>query len=215
MRRRFLVEPDAASSEPFRTLRLAVETRAGTQGSKRLLFTSPRAGDGSSTVAANYAIVAALVQRPVLLIDADMRNPSLHEMFEVPREPGLVDALRDRLELWQVCHEFPALGGLQLLTAGSPIPSPGDVVASAAMGELLRRAQSEYEAVVIDSPPMLLAADASGLASHPDTDVVMVVSRSGRRRQAASALRKLALTEASVLGVVVNRYGARNADLYY
>jgi capsular exopolysaccharide synthesis family protein len=213
--RRFLVEPYAASAEPFRTLRLAVEARAGTKGPKRLLFTSPRTGDGSSTVAANYAVVAALVHRPVLLIDADMRAPSLHEMFEVPREPGLVDVLRENLDISQVSHQFPALGGLHLLTAGSPLPSPGDVVASAAMGALLQRAQSEYEAVVIDSPPMLLAADAAGLASHLDTDVVVVVSRAGRRRQAVSALRKLALTDASVLGLVVNRHGAPYADLYY
>jgi Mrp family chromosome partitioning ATPase len=150
----------------------------------------------------------------VLLIDADMRNPSLHELFGVPREPGLVDVLRDQLDLWDVTHEFTSLGGLHLLTAGSPLAHPGDVAASPAMGQLLSRAQSDYEAIVMDSPPVSLAADASSLASHPGTDVVMVVNRSSKRRKVANAVRSLALTEANLLGIVVNREGANAAEQY-
>jgi Mrp family chromosome partitioning ATPase len=163
-------------------------------------------------MSANYALVAAHVQRPVLLIDADMRNPSLHAGFDLPRAPGLVDVLRDRLDLWRVTHTFPSLGGLHVMTAGSPLPRPGDVAASLAMGELLERAYDECEAVVLDSPPVLLAADASGLASHGNTDVVMVVNRTGKRRHLVSALQKLAVTEANVLGLVVNREGALIED---
>jgi protein-tyrosine kinase len=158
--------------------------------------------------------VAAFIEKPVLLIDADMRNPSLHEMFDRPRSPGLVEALRDRLDPWQVTHTFPALGGLHLMTAGSPLARSGDVAASPAMDELLQKAFQEWESVVIDSPPALVAADASGLASHPGTAVVMVVNGSGKRRHLASALRKLVLMEASVLGLVVNQERALTADLY-
>ena len=212
MTRRALIEPQSRSSEPFRTLRLAVEARSGTQGSKVLVFTSARLGDGTSTVAANYAVVAALVHRPVLLIDADLRRPTLHEVFGVPREPGLVDVLRDRRDLSEVVHEFSTLGRLQLLTAGSPLALPGDVAASPAMGHLLTQVQAEYEAVVMDSPPVLIAADASSLASHPGTDVVMVVNRSAKKRQVVRALHSLALTEARLLGVVLNREGMQAAD---
>jgi capsular exopolysaccharide synthesis family protein len=215
MRSRFLVEPNAPSSEPFRTLRLAVEARLGPRRSRGLIVASPRARDGRSTLAANYAVVAALVQKPVLLLDADMRNPTLHGLFGVQRTPGLVDALRDRLDLGEVVHQFPALGGLHLLTAGSPLPRPGDIAASPAMGALLERAHATYEAVVIDSPPVLMSADASGLASHAGTDVILVVNRAGKRRHVASALRRLALTEASVLGLVVNREGTLATDLAY
>ena len=212
MKRGFLVEPNSSSAEPFRALRLAIETRPGSRTTKGLVFTSPRRMDGRSTIAANYAAVAALVQRPVLLIDADMRNPSLHELFDRPRTPGLVDVLRDELDLGQVVHTFPSLGGLQVLTAGSPLSSPGDLAASPAMGELLGRAYEEYETVVLDSSAALSAADASGLASHPGTDVVMVVNQAGKRRQLVSALRRLTLIEANVLGLVVNREGTLAAD---
>jgi capsular exopolysaccharide synthesis family protein len=211
---RFLVEPDSASAEPLRALRLAIEARVGSPETKGLVFTSPRPGEGRSTISANYALVAAHVQRPVLLVDADMRSPSLHAMFELPQSPGLVEVLRDRLDPWQVTHTFPSLGGLHVMTAGSSLARPGDVAASPAMGELLERMYEDCEAVVLDSPPVLSAADASGLASHAGTDVVMVVNRSGKRRHLASALRRLALTEANVLGLVVNREGALVGDRY-
>jgi protein-tyrosine kinase len=210
----FLVEPDSASAESFRTLRLALEARLRATKTKGLVFTSPRPREGRSTIAANYAVVAAFVQRPVLLIDADMRNPRLHEMFDCPRSPGLVDALRTGVDPWQVTHTFPTLGGLHVMTAGSPLARTGDVAASPAMEELLQKAFEEWESVVIDSPPTLVAADASGLASHPGAAIVMVVHRSGKRRHLVGALRKLALTEASVLGLVVNHERTPIADLY-
>ena len=214
MKDRNLVEPDSAFAEPFRTLRLAVEARLGASDTKGLVFTSPRARDGKSTLAANYAIVAAFVQRPVLLIDADMRKPRLHEIFDRPRAPGLVDALRERLDLSEVVHTFPSLGGLHVLTAGSSLARPGDVAASVAMGTLLARAYEEYEAVVLDTPPVHSAADASSLASQPSTAVVMVVKRSARRRPLVTALRKVALPDVNVLGVVVNEAGSIAPALY-
>jgi Mrp family chromosome partitioning ATPase len=202
---RSLVEPDSASAEPLRVLRLAIEARISSSETKGLVFTSPRAGDGRSTLAANYALVAAHVQRPVLLIDADMRKPSLHTMFDLPLSPGLVDVLRDRLEPWQVTHTLPSLGGLHVMTAGSSLARPGDVAASPVMAELLERMYEECETVVLDSPPALTAADATGLASHRRTEVVMVVRGSGKRRQLVSALRRMAVTEAHVVGLVINR----------
>jgi polysaccharide biosynthesis transport protein len=203
--RRFLVEPDSASAEPLRALRLAIEARTGSGGTKGLVFTSPRPGDGRSTIAANYALVAAHVQRPVLLIDADLRKPNLHTMFDLPLSPGLMDVLRDRLDPWQVTHALPALGGLHVMTAGSVLASPGDVAASPVMAELLETVYEECEAVALDSPPALTAADAASLASHRGTDVVMVVKRSGKRRHVVSALRRMAVTEANVVGLVINR----------
>jgi len=203
--RRFLVEPDSASAEPLRTLRLAIEARIGVGDTKGLVFTSPRPGDGRSTIAANYALVAAHVQRPVLLIDADMRKPSVHTMFDLPLSPGLVDVLRDQLDPWEVTHALPSLGGLHVMTAGSTLASPGDVAASPVMAELLETVYQDCEAVALDSPAALTAADAASLASHRGTDVVMVVRRSGKRRHVESALRRMAVTEASVVGLVINR----------
>ena len=205
--RRYFVDPGSPSSEPFRALRLAIELRPDARRGSAIIFTSPQQGDGKSTVTANYARVASLTQSRVRLIDADLRNPSLHKFFAMPRSPGLVELLRDRLELSEVTHRVPGFGNLHLLTSGSSVPRPGDVAESRPMAELLERAQDEYDVVVIDSPPVLMAADATGLAAHARTDVIVVVRRSGKRRPLMKALRKLDLIGANVLGLVLNREG--------
>jgi Mrp family chromosome partitioning ATPase len=91
------------------------------------------------------------------------------------------------------------------MTAGSALARPGDVAASPAMAELLETVYEDCEAVVLDSPAALTAADAASLASHRGTGVVMVVSRSAKRRHLVGALRRMAVTEANVVGLVINR----------
>ncbi len=205
-RRKYLVDPQSASSEPFRTLRLAIDLRPDARTGKAIVFTSPGPGDGKSTVAANYALVAAAQSR-VLLIDADLRGPRLHDFFQVPRSPGIVELLRDGGELDDVRHSFPAFGDLELLTAGSSIQRTGGLIASQPMVRLLEEARRNYDLVVIDSQPILAGADAPALASHHGTDVVVVLRASARRRPLMKALRELHLIEANVLGLVLNREG--------
>jgi tyrosine-protein kinase Etk/Wzc len=209
-----LVAPNQTSAEPFRVLRLSIEARLGRSHSNAILFTSPRPRDGKSTIAANFALVTALRQTPVLLIDCDLRNPTLDQLFGLPRSPGVAEALRDGLEVREVAHEFPSFGPLTVVTAGAPLPRPADIAASPAMADFIFRAREEYEVVVIDSPPTLIAADASSLAAHPGVEVVMVIKPTSRRRHVISALRKLALTEARVLGLVVNREGSLASYTY-
>src|SRR5207248_1795291 len=118
---------------------------------------------------------------------------------------GLVDVRPERVGPSHGTHTRPSLGGRHGMTAGSALTRPGDVAASSAMAELLQTVYADCETVALDSPAALTAADAASLASHRGTDVVMVVNRSGKRRHLVSALRRMAVTEANVLGLVVNR----------
>jgi capsular exopolysaccharide synthesis family protein len=210
-----LIDPNHHFSEPFRTLRLAIELRPEASSRGVLIFTSPQAGDGKSTVAANYALVAALALDRVLLVDADLRNPSLHEYFEVPRAPGLVEALRDDRSLEDVARRSRVDSGVELVTAGAPLARPGDVGASEKMGELIAQARETYDLLVFDTPPLSAAADAAGLSAHPGTEVAVVVDRNGKRRPLMQALRQLDLVGANVLGLVVNRDGRMTTYTYY
>lgn len=203
-----LIDPVSASAEPFRVLRLAIELRPDVRRRNALVVTSARQGDGKSIVAANYALVCALTNSRVLLIDGDLRNPAQHKIFGVPRSPGLVDLFRDRLSLGAVTHSIASSPGtLDVLPAGSAMPRVGDIPASPQMASLLEEAGRQYDIVVVDSSPVLGAADAAALASHAGTDTVVVVPRTGRRRHLVHALRRLELTDANVLGLVVNREG--------
>jgi Mrp family chromosome partitioning ATPase len=141
----------------------------------------------------------------VLLIDANMRDPSIHELLGLPWSPGLTDVLQDASSLDHAVRPVPEFGSLHVLTAGTPVSRPADLAASPAMADLLQTAFGWYDTVVLDSPPVLNSADASALASHPGTGLIMVVNRASSRRPVVVGLRRLARAETKVLGIVVNR----------
>jgi capsular exopolysaccharide synthesis family protein len=206
-RRAGLVDPGSPSAEPFRSLRLALQLRRDQGSPKAVLFTSAEPGEGKSTIAANYALISSLSVNNVLLIDGDLRKPMIHELFGLPRSPGLVEILAAGSDVHDATISIPTLGRLDVLPAGRPVPRSGDVASSTRMGELLQQAAESYSLIVIDSPPVLSAADAAGLASHAGVEVVVVLKRAGRRRTIRQALRKLELIDAEVAGVVLNREG--------
>ena len=209
-----LVDPGSPSAEPFRTLRLALQLPSVERPGNVLLMTSAEPGEGKSTLAANYAVVSAVGLRNVLLIDADLRRPSLHEFFGLPRSPGLVDLAVSNGHLNEITRKVTGFGTLDLLTAGSPVRRAGDLTASARMAAILEEAAQTYSLVVIDSPPLLSAADAAGIASLPNVAVLLVVGNGARRRQVRSALRKLELIDANVSGAVMNKDGRLSAYGY-
>jgi ATPases involved in chromosome partitioning len=209
-----LVDPGAPSSEPFRALRLALQLPSVEHQSNVLLMTSAEPGEGKSTLAANYALVSAIGFRNVLLIDADLRKPCLHDFFGMPRSPGLVDLAASNGHLKEFTRPVPNFGTLDLLTAGSAIRRSSDLTSSARMAAILDEAAQKYSLVVIDSPPLLSAADAAGISSLPGVSVILVVGNGARRRLVRKALRKLELIEAHVAGAVMNREGRLSAYDY-
>jgi succinoglycan biosynthesis transport protein ExoP len=212
--KRRLVDPGAPSSEPFRALRLALQLPDVEHQNNILLMTSAEPGEGKSTLAANYAVVSAIGFRNVLLIDADLRRPSLHEFFGLPRSPGLVDLAASNGHLKEFTRPLPQFGTLDLLTAGSAIRRSGDLTSSARMAAILEEAAQKYSLVVVDSPPLLSAADAAGISSLPGVSVILVAGNNSRRRLVRRALRKLELVDAHVAGAVMNREGRLSAYGY-
>lgn len=205
--KRGLVDPSQPSAEPFRNLRLALELRRDTRRGNVVVFTSANPGEGKSTVAANYALIAALNQQRVLLIDGDLRHPALHETFRVPRAPGVVDVLGGE-PISAATRRVRSLGQLDLLPAGRAVPGVGDLMSSTRMHEFVESMAANYGLVVIDTPPVLNVSDAASVATHADADVVLVVDRRGRRRAVTRALRELELVGANVVGIVLNHEGS-------
>ena len=202
-----LVEPVEPSAEPFRTLRVALELIPDARRGNLMLFTSADQGEGKSTTAANYALVSAVNDRRVLLIDADLRHPNIHEVFGIPQAPGLTEVIYSRLEFHAMTRAIRGVPGLHILTAGMPVPRAGDITGSSAVRDLLTMASEEYDIVAIDSPPVLVGADATHIAAHPAANVVFVVTREQKTRRVNRAINKLELVGANILGFVVNREG--------
>lgn len=205
---RGLIDIRTTSAEPFRSLRLAIDLRPRSGVKKPVVVTSSQQGEGKSTVAANYALVAAQNERRVLLVDADLRRPSQHLLFGLPPAPGLSDVVASSTTYQETLHQVQkAPGVLHVLTAGTTLPNPGDVVGSQTMAHLLDQAASDYDLVIVDTPPML-AADAATIASHSGADVVFVIGKGTKRRKVARAMRSLELVGVNLLGFVMNREGS-------
>lgn len=215
-RRRGPITPTESTAEPFRTLRVSLEMRPEVRRGNVLLVTSSEPGEGKSTVAANYAFASAASKRRVLLLDADLRHPTQHEIFGLPRSPGLTEVIGGRLDRTAApaANNITMKPGLQVITAGRPIPRAGDIMGSNLVRDLISWASATYDTVVVDSPPVLAAADAANLAAHPAVDVAFVVASTQRSRRVDRGLAKLTLVNANVLGFVLNREG-RLADYGY
>jgi succinoglycan biosynthesis transport protein ExoP len=205
--RRGIVDPSDPSAEPFRALRLSLELHNSRRQGSVIVFTSANPGEGKSTIAANYAVVAAINHPSVLLVDADLRNPSMHEIFGAPRSPGLVEVVLGEAPSG-FAHRAMGLGNLDVLTAGARVLSSGDFMSSKQMREFVEGAAASHDLVVVDTPPILSAADAPTLATAVGADVVLVVDKTSRRRAVIHALRELELVRANVVGLVVNHEGS-------
>jgi capsular exopolysaccharide synthesis family protein len=216
-----LIDVHEPSGEPFRTLRLALDLRPRAADTRTIIITSADPSEGKSTIAANFALMSAVDDKSVLLIDADLRKPSQHELFGVSRAPGITDVIAGRAEFSAATHRMTLSAStspsrrFDLLTAGTALPNAGDVVSSSPMISLLQAISRTYDIVVVDSPPVLAATDSASLAARTGADVVFVVSHRGRKRHVQRAIDKLDLVGANVVGFVLNREGRLSDYGYY
>jgi capsular exopolysaccharide synthesis family protein len=189
----------------------------GTNGKtpRVLVLSSAMPKEGKSTVASNLAIALAEVGRRVLLIDADMRKPRMHEIFELSNETGLVDLLKDGAMQAGAVQET-TVPGLWVLTSGKPSAAAGILLFSQGMPRLLETFREEFGTIVIDTPPMLQMPDARVIGRVADG--VILVTRAGvtTRDTALAAKQRFSEDGTRVLGTILNDWNPkRNAGGYY
>lgn len=213
---RLLVEkPQSAIAECFRALRTALHFAAGENDYRVLLFTSAIPGEGKSFCAINYAVALAQQNYRTLLIDADLRLPSIGKVFlGAEQGPGLSELLLGRSELDRaVC--LTSIENLSVLTAGAPVSNPAELVSNAPLDELLEVALERFDRVVIDTAPVHAVSETLVLAS--EAKAVCLVVRAGRTPAlvAARALQRLRECGAHVPGFILNGLPTRNGGYYY
>ena len=162
----------------------------------------------------NYALNAHRNAERVLLVDADLARPRLHELFGLPRAPGLADVLQYDLPVSDLVHTIEnAVGWLGVLTAGSPYDHAPDLLGSPAFWDLIESEQTRGTTVVLDGPPVLEGTSAPAIASGDQVTTIVVVSADGKRRPLRRSLRSLELVEARVLGARRLRGGEHRCSL--
>lgn len=200
-------EPFHPRAEELRALRTQLLIRWSKSGVRRrmLAVVSPGAGEGRSYVAANLAVVFSQLGERTLLIDADLRTPRQHRIFNIPDRIGLSAVLSGRADRSAVVP-ISEFGTLSLLPAGARPPNPQELLLRPSLAALLEELQTEFDVIIFDTPPAKLYADAQSLAFRAGS--VMVLARKDHTRLAdtASVIRELSDTGARVVGTVFNAF---------
>jgi succinoglycan biosynthesis transport protein ExoP len=186
----------------IRSLRTVLDHQARTSAVRILAVTSSVPGEGKSTVAASLAWSIAHLDARVLLIDADLRHPSLARVLDLPAKPGLLEVLRGEASLARAVTQEAGPEGLSVLPT-SGVAETGDLLARNLHG-LLRQAAGSYDVVIVDTPPLLAGDDSTTIATMCDA-VLMVVTSGQQIRRLSDAARALSAVQARVLGVLLNR----------
>ena len=207
--------PQSLQAEAYRSLRTNLQFMGLTGENRSVLVTSSLPGEGKSSSAINLAHVIAQAGNHVLLIDADLRRPSVAEYLGLEGDAGLTSVLIGDADIEDVAQPMET-EGLDVLASGPIPPNPSELLGSKAMQELLAAAMATYDFVVVDTAPLLAVTDAVVLSHYVGGTVVVAQSERVRRPQLQQSLEKLDAVEARMLGVVLNRVhgGSRGAYTY-
>jgi capsular exopolysaccharide synthesis family protein len=208
------LHPRSEISEAYRTLRTSILLSTVGQPPRVLVFTSALPQDGKTMTTINTGFVMAKQGKRVLLVDADLRRSSIHKAFGVRPEVGLSNVLSGGAE-WKDAVQPTVEPSLFLLASGPIPPHPSELLGSGMMQDLLRDWRTEYDHILIDTPPMLSVTDAVLLAVQ--ADMVALIVRSGRTTIAAvqNARELLLNLKAPLRGIVLNAFDLQSPDSYY
>ncbi len=209
-----LREPRSPIVEALRTLRSNIQFSAIDRPVQVLLLTSSGPVEGKSTIAANLGIVMAHTGKRVILVDADLRRPTVHKTFELRNDIGLTGAMVQNNPL-ETALQATAVDNLKVLTSGPLPPNPSELLGSKRMTQLIEELRGMADTIIIDSPPVMAVTDALILSALAD-GVLMVIDAGSTRIGVARQV-KLALDQASarILGVVMNKIPASRRGGYY
>jgi capsular exopolysaccharide synthesis family protein len=176
-------------------------------------FTSSMPGEGKTTAAVSAAIAFAQAGSKVLLVDGDLRNPSLQRVFSLPNSMGLTNYLAGTAKPFEISRPTPVTR-LFAITSGPLPPNPVELLSSAKMIDLISLASERFDVVILDSPPVIGLADALLLANLAKATLFVVDAETARRRDVEGAVKRLRQANAHLLGAVLQRVGRASGKGY-
>lgn len=206
--------PKSPITEQFRTIRTNIQFSSVDTPIRSILVTSTGPSEGKSTTISNLAVVFAQQGKKVLLIDADLRRPTVHYTFSVTNTIGLTNVLTKQIRLNDTIRTTD-VENLYAMTSGPIPPNPAELLGSTAMSQLLEEVTDLFDLVLVDVPPILALADTKLMANQVDASILVVSSGTTDREMAIKAKEQLASAKAKLLGVVLNNKEEDSSTHYY
>ncbi|ETI69182.1 CpsD/CapB family tyrosine-protein kinase [Neobacillus vireti] len=208
------IAPKSPISEQFRTIRTNIQFSAIDEEIRTIMVTSSGPGEGKSTTAANLAVTFAQLGKKVLLVDADLRKPTVHYTFGENNGFGFTTVLTKQRTLEKTVIETDEQD-LYILTSGPIPPNPAELLSSKSMEQFMEEVKAQFDYIILDTPPLLAVADPQILANQCDGSIFVVFSERTEIEQAKKAKELLEHAQSKLLGVVLNNKEIKNNDYYY
>ena len=208
------LNPKSPISEQYRTIRTNIQFSSVDEELRSILFTSSGPGEGKSMTTANIAVPYAQQGKKVLLIDADLRKPTVHYTFRLDNLKGLSNVLVGDVLLEEAIHTT-SIDHLDVISSGPIPPNPSELLGSRKMRAILERAKEQYDLVIFDTPPVLAVTDAQIMADFVDGAMLVVRSKVTELDAATKAVEALKPAKARLLGTVLNDREKKGSNYYY
>lgn len=205
--------PKSISAEAYRSLRTSIKFSSVDKPIKTIVVTSSIPGEGKSTISGNLAITLSQSGARVLLIDCDLRKPSIHKKFRVVNDLGLTDILVDKCSLKDVIKKIDEY--LFMITAGTIPPNPSEIVGSNSMEDLIKELSLSFDYIVMDTPPVIPVTDPLLLAAKSDATIIVVRARKTKEKIIRQTYDELIKVNSNIIGSILNDSETKTNNSYY
>ncbi|OAS21875.1 CpsD/CapB family tyrosine-protein kinase [Paenibacillus oryzisoli] len=206
--------PKSPISESYRALRTNIQFSSIDEELRVIMVTSAGPGEGKSTTLINLAVAYAQTDKRVLVIDGDLRKPTMHHTLRVSNRWGLTNLLTNELTIREVLQDT-FIPNLQIITSGPIPPNPSEILASKKMTSTIEELKQRFDVILIDAPPAIAVTDSQIISSRSDGVILVVNSDRTKREAVLKAKQNLDNVRARILGVVLNNVDRKNKDAYY
>ena len=211
----FIVDekPKSIAAEAYRTLRTNIQYSSFDEEIRTIVITSSEPGEGKSTTAGNIAISFAQASKKTVIIDCDLRKPSLHKKFKISNIGGLSDILIGKEKIDDVVHHFN--DELDIITSGKLPPNPAEMLGSRTMERLLIALKERYDIIILDTAPLQAVTDAQILSTKSDGIILVVRAHAIKRESVIQAKGLIEKVGGKILGTVLNGVENTRGKYYY
>ena len=205
--------PKSIDAEAYRSLRSNIEYSSFDDEYRVIVVTSSVPGEGKSTTSGNLAIALAQSGNSVLLVDCDMRKPSIHKMFKISNAAGTAELLLRKKLFEEVANNYNE--NLTIITAGKIPPNPSEMLASRAMTAFIEEMKKEFKYIILDTPPLQAVTDAQVLSTKAAGVLLVVRAGSTKREMVFNSVDLIKKVQGKVIGTVLNGVENKKNNYYY